>query len=77
MTKKHRIDELKRAKSAAKRLPAHMQDIAFTKSTRLGQKKFNEGKMGKFGKASDVRSIDPSSIDLSAYGIVSKPGDAA
>jgi hypothetical protein len=44
----------KRAKKAAKHLPAYMQDVAFTKARNRVRHK-----LGKFGAASEVRHIDP------------------
>ncbi len=44
-----------RAKRAARRLPVHMQDIAFTKF----KGRYHKMKLGKLGAASEVRHIDP------------------
>ncbi len=46
-----------RAKVAAKRLPAHMQDIAFSKFSGKAERKRRE--KGTFGAAGPVRRIDP------------------
>ncbi len=47
----------KAAKKAAQHLPAHLQDVAFTKHTG----RFHKMKLGTFGPASPVRHIDPDS----------------
>lgn len=49
-----------RAKKAAKRLPAYMQDVAFSKWGRKPYFKGTRKGQGKFGPASEVRHIDPS-----------------
>lgn len=53
--------DLKRARKAAARLPAHMQDIAFSKW------KKSPPDLGKFGPASEVRHVDPEEVDVARY----------
>ena len=50
-----------RARKAAKRLPAHMQDVAFSKAVGKRWRRRNGG-LGSFGPASEVRRIDPASV---------------
>ena len=49
-----------KAKRAARKLPAHMQDVAFTKRTGTAERQYRNRRLGKFGPASEVRKIDPS-----------------
>ena len=57
--KRGRIRERKKAaKKAAQHLPAHLQDVAFTKHT--GRVKMA---LGTFGAASEVRHIDPAEYE--------------
>lgn len=60
----------KRAKSkvkrAAARLPAYMQDVAFSKRDAKADAAHRARKLGTFGAASAVRRIDPASIEVSA-----------
>lgn len=58
--------ERKRAKAAAKALPAHMQAIAFAKSSAKATRKHSARKLGTFGAASTVRHIDPSEYEVQA-----------
>ncbi len=59
--KRGRIRERKKAaKKAALRLPAHLQDVAFTKHTG----RFHKMKLGTFGAAGSVRHIDPSEYEV-------------
>jgi hypothetical protein len=51
--------ESERADKAARRLPAHMQDVAFTKRSAAAERKWRDGKLGKMGAAGPVRRIDP------------------
>ena len=54
------------AKRAAMRLPSHMQDIAFSKRGKKAETAYRVRKLGSFGPASEVRKIDPASIEVSA-----------
>lgn len=47
-----------KARNAARRLPTHLQDVAFTKAKRAPRR------LGKFGPASEVRRIDPKDVGL-------------
>ncbi len=49
----------KAAKKAAQHLPAHLQDVAFTKHTG----RFHKMKLGTFGAASPVRHVDPAEYE--------------
>lgn len=51
-------------KKAAKRLPKYMQDIAFSKNTRPRLSRHWKGQ-AKWGAASEVRHIDPATVDIS------------
>lgn len=55
-----------KAKRAAARLPAHMQDVAFSKRSKKAEAAHRTRKLGTFGAASEVRRIDPASIEVSA-----------
>lgn len=54
------------AKRAASRLPSHMQDVAFSKRGAKAEAAYRARRLGSFGPASEVRRIDPASIEVTA-----------
>lgn len=60
MKRKRRLTEVERAKKAARKLPTHMQNIAFSKFDHDEHRAREIRKLGTFGAASPVRRIDPS-----------------
>ena len=68
MSKPHRQKRIskrsqKRAQAAAQHMPAWMRSIAFS----YADNRHKRGSLGTFGAASEVRTIDPSTVDLSSY----------
>lgn len=59
---------MKKAKNTAKRaaasLPAYLQHVAFSKSSKKAAAEYRNRKLGTFGAASEVRRIDPASIKV-------------
>lgn len=63
MKRKLSKTELKRARKAAHKLPNWAVDIAASKAVGKPCK----GRLGTFGAASEVRSVDPKSIKVEDY----------
>lgn len=53
-----------KAKKAARKLPKHMQDVAFSKRGARAEKQRKARLLGTFGAASEVRRIDPSEYKI-------------